>query len=140
MLLSIASPFYVSMARITMKNLPDLARFQRRSHADSTFLATFSNADSSFPEEQRYFLDERGGGFQVGVVARAGNDAHDRTRFGSLSCEDAVLLVALARQVEQRRAAGAQDGERFERFRTRGHDVLAGLLERARKSLSLIHI
>ena len=33
------------MARITMKNLPDLARFQRRSHADSTFLAAVSRAD-----------------------------------------------------------------------------------------------
>ena len=47
MLLSIASPFYVSMARITMKNLPDLARFQRRSHADSTFLAGVSDAVST---------------------------------------------------------------------------------------------
>ena len=71
-------------------------------------------------------------------MARAGNDADRRTRFGSLSCEGAVLLVALARQVEQRRVAGAQDVERFERFRTRGHDVLAGLLERARKSLGVV--
>ena len=47
MLLSIASPFYVSMARITMENLPDLALFQRRSHADSTRLAIVSNADST---------------------------------------------------------------------------------------------
>ena len=47
MLLSIASPFHVSMARITMENLPDLALFQRRSHADSTRLAIVSNADST---------------------------------------------------------------------------------------------
>ena len=47
MLLSIASPFYVSMARITVENLPDLARFQRRSHANSMRLAIVSNADST---------------------------------------------------------------------------------------------
>lgn len=35
------------MARITMENLPDLALFQRRSHADSTRLAIVSNADST---------------------------------------------------------------------------------------------
>ena len=103
------------MARITMKNLPDLARFQRRSHADSTFLATFSNADSSFPEEQRYFLDERGGDFQVGVVARAGNDAHDRTRLVILNTphnpsatvwqrEDFAALWQKLRQTLKRRS------------------------------------
>ena len=81
------------MACNTMESLLDLARFQRRSRAHSTFLATFSNADSSFPEEQRYFLDERGGGFQVGVMARAGNDADRRTRFGSLSCELSLIHI-----------------------------------------------
>ena len=35
------------MARITMENLPDLALFQRRSHANSTRLAIVSNADST---------------------------------------------------------------------------------------------
>ena len=34
------------MARITVENLPDLARFQRRSHANSMRLAIVSNADS----------------------------------------------------------------------------------------------
>ena len=36
------------MARITVENLPDLARFQRRSHANSMRLAIVSNADSTF--------------------------------------------------------------------------------------------
>ena len=35
------------MARITVENLPDLARFQRRSHANSMRLAIVSNADST---------------------------------------------------------------------------------------------
>ena len=40
------------MARITMENLPDLALFQRRSHANSTRLAIVSNADSTQRDER----------------------------------------------------------------------------------------
>ena len=40
------------MARITMENLPDLALFQRRSHANSTRLARGSNAVSTQRDER----------------------------------------------------------------------------------------
>ena len=40
------------MARITVENLPDLARFQRRSHANSMRLAIVSNAVSTQRDER----------------------------------------------------------------------------------------